>query len=313
MKFWTNKRVAVTGGNGFLGRYVIDQLNEVGCLPSDIFVPGYDLRNSLNVGKMYFDFRPDIVIHLAASVGGLGANIENPGSFFYDNVKMGIELMETGRRWGLKKFVQMGSACSYPKNTPAPFKESDLWNGYPEESNAAYGIAKKAMLTMGQAYRQQYGMNVIHLLSTNIYGPGDNFTPTSSHVIPALIRRCLEAKREGRPSLLVWGAGDATRDFLYAKDAARAVVLATERYNDAAPVNLGSGREVSIHELATKIAMLTGFEGTLIWDKTKPDGQPHRVLDTRLAWQLFGFESDILLEHGLVETIKWYQRSLLER
>jgi len=209
--------------------------------------------------------------------------------------------------------VQMGSACSYPKNTPAPFKESDLWNGYPEESNAAYGIAKKAMLTMGQAYRQQYGMNVIHLLSTNIYGPGDNFTPTSSHVIPALIRRCLEAKREGRPSLLVWGAGDATRDFLYAKDAARAVVLATERYNDAAPVNLGSGREVSIHELATKIAMLTGFEGTLIWDKTKPDGQPHRVLDTRLAWQLFGFESDILLEHGLVETIKWYQRSLLER
>ena len=307
MNFWQNKKVVVTGGDGFLGRHVVDALARRGVIP---YIPQYDLRFTDSVGWLYFTQRPDIVIHLAASVGGLGANIENPGSFFYDNVKMGIELLEVGRRYSLGKFVQMGSACEYPKNAPLPFKEFDVWNGYPEKTNAAYGIAKRTLLAMGQAYRQQYGMNVIHLLSTNLYGPGDNFG-TTSNVVPALIQKCFEAKRNGFKEVTIWGCGEATRDFLYVKDAAEAIVLATEKYNDPEPVNLGSGREISILDLATKIRILTGFEGKLIWDNSKPEGQPRRILFTDLAKEKFGFEADTLLECGLRETIEWYAKSPL--
>jgi GDP-L-fucose synthase len=310
VRFWDNKNVVVTGGNGFLGRHVVDALNRRGVIP---YTPQYDLRKTENVGRLYFENRPDIVIHLAASVGGIGANIENPGSFFYDNIKMGVELMEAGRRWNLGKFVQMGTACEYPRDAALPLTESSIWDGYPERTNASYGIAKRALLEMGQAYRKQYGMSVIHLLSTNLYGPGDNFTPTSSHVIPALIRRCYEAKQLGWDSLAIWGSGSATRDFLYVKDAAEAVVLATEKYDEAMPVNLGSGRELTIHEVATKIAYLTGFKGQLVWDKSKPDGQPRRILATNLAKEKFGFEADTLLERGLLETITWYEKSLSAR
>lgn len=310
MNFWDNKKVVVTGGDGFLGRHVVDALNWRGVLPH---IPQYDLRDSCTVERMYNLKRPDIVIHLAASGGGLEANIKNPGSFFYDNIKMGIELIEAGRRYGLKKFVQMGTACEYPKDAPLPLTESNVWGGYPEKTNAAYGIAKRALLTMGQAYRQQYGMNVIHLLSANLYGPGDNFNPDTSHVIPALIRRCKKAKQEGWSSLSVWGSGEATRDFLYVKDAAEAIVLATEKYDEPEPVNLGSGREISIRELAIKISTLTGFNGSLNWAKDKPDGQPRRILATNLAKEKFGFEADTLLERGLLETIQWYEKSLLAR
>lgn len=314
MTFWDNKRVVVTGGNGFLGRHVVDRLNEWGCSHRNIYVPGYDLRSQMGVGRIFYEFpNPDMIIHLAASVGGLGANIANPGQFFYDNVKMGIELMEVSRHYGLKKFVQMGSACEYPREAALPLTESTVWDGFPEMTNAAYGLAKRTLLAMGQAYRQQYGMNVIHLLSTNLYGPGDNFDPDTSHVIPALIRRCLAAKRDGWDSLSVWGSGDATRDFLYVEDAAKAIVLAAETYNDAAPVNLGSGRELSIREVATKIAILTGFRGQLIWDKSKPEGQPRRILDTNRAKEKFGWEADTLLERGLMETVEWYAKSLSAR
>ena len=301
-----DKRIVVTGGDGFLGRHVVSALNRRGFVP---YLAQEDLRRPVNVATMYNELKPDIVIHLAASVGGLGANIANPGSFFYDNVKMGIELMEAGRVHGLKKFVQMGSACEYPRDAALPLTESTVWDGYPEETNAAYGIAKRTLLAMGQAYRQQYDMNVIHLLSTNLYGPGDNFNLKNCHVIPALILRCFEAKRNGWDSLSIWGTGNATRDFLYVKDAAEAIVLATEKYDEVEPVNLGSGREISIREVATKIGYLTGFKGSLIWDKSKPDGQPRRILDVTRARNKFGFEADTLLERGLLETITWYEKT----
>jgi GDP-L-fucose synthase len=283
---WANTLVAVTGGNGFLGKCVVRQLLAKN---ANVVVPEYDLRESRNAGRLCFEYRPDIIIHLAASVGGIGANIEKPGSFFYDNVKMGVELMEAARRYGVSKFVQMGSACEYPRDAEMPLKEEDVWDGYPETSNAAYGVAKRALLTMGQAYRDQYKMNVIHLLSTNLYGPGDNFGE-NSHFIPAAIRKFSEF-REGDDTIELWGSGNATRDFLYVEDAAEAIVLATEHYNS--------------REVAQKIAWLSGYEGKIVWNKSRPDGQPRRVLDTSKALQ-FGWEASTLLEAGLSRTISWY-------
>src|SRR5271165_25022 len=301
MSFWDNKSVAVTGGHGFLGHHVCRALNRRGVIP---YIPDYDLRVTSNVGRLYFEERPDIVIHLAASVGGLGANMKNPGSFFYDNVKMGIELMEAGRRYGVKKFVQMGSACEYPKNAPLPLKEESVWDGYPEETNAAYGISKRTLLTMGQAYRQQYGMDIIHLLSTNLYGPGDNFGE-NSHFIPAAIQRFAKAVKNGEHYVSMWGNGTATRDFLYVTDAAEGILLATEHYNDVEPVNLATGHEVRIHEVAQKIAWLSEFRGGILWDAMKPNGQPRRCLDVTKA-RAFGFEAYTSLEAGLLRTIEWY-------
>lgn len=305
MSFWDNKKVVVTGGDGFLGRKVIDGLNRCGVIP---YVVQYDLRKTSNVGRMYFENRPDIVIHLAATVGGIGKNIEQPADMFYDNLKMGMEIIEVGKRYPAK-IVVMGSACEYPKNAPIPLHEDSVFSGPPEGTNSAYGIAKRALLTMGQAYRQQYGMNVIHLLSTNLYGPGDNFGETS-HFIPAAIRKCVEARNAKRDSLTLWGTGNATRDFLYVKDAAEGILLAAEHYSDSAPVNLGSGRELSIHDVAEKINLLTGLNAELLWDTSMPDGQPRRVLATNLAKEKFGFEAKTLFEDGLRETISWYQEKL---
>jgi GDP-L-fucose synthase len=307
MTFWIHKRVAVTGGNGFLGRHLVHQLGELGCLPSNVYVPCYDLRQTESAERLYLEFRPDIVIHLAASVGGINANIKSPGSFFYDNVKMGTELMEAGRRYGVKKFVQMGSACEYPKYTLIPTDENELWNGYPEDTNAPYGIAKKALLVMGQAYRKQYGMDVIHLLSTNLYGPGDNFDPDTSHSIPALIRRFEEAKSSGKESVTVWGDGSVTRDFLYVKDAVQGILLAAEHYDEPSPVNLGSGEEFSIRSLAIVIKGIVGFCGKILFDTSKPSGQPRRFLATNLAKEKFGFEATTKLEVGIKNTVEWYE------
>jgi GDP-L-fucose synthase len=300
-------RVLVTGGTGFLGKHVLNKLWKRGY---DFIVPEmYDLRYSRRVAEMYERFYPETVINLAAVVGGINANISQPGKFFYDNLKMGMNVIEGARVYGVKKFVQMGSACEYPRDAAIPLVESDLWNGYPEGSNAAYGIAKRALLSMGQAYHQQYGMNIIHLLPTNMYGPGDNFEQGTSHVIPALIRRFSEAVKLGLESVTIWGSGQATRDFLYADDAAEGVVLAMERYNGVGPVNLGSGREVSIGELAQKIARLSGYEGKIIQDASKTDGQPRRVLDISKAKE-FGWEANTLLEAGLSRTIEWYNVKL---
>jgi GDP-L-fucose synthase len=302
------KRVVVTGGTGFLGSYVVRELKNAGC--PHILVPRssqYDLRSLEAVQRMYADTRPDIVIHLAARVGGIGANRENPGAFFYDNLMMGAQLIEIGRQIGIEKFVCIGTVCAYPKHTPVPFREEELWNGYPEETNAPYGIAKKALLVQLQAYRQQYGFNGIYLLPVNLYGPGDNFDPSSSHVIPALIKKCVDAVQNAAPYIDVWGTGSASREFLYAADAARAIVLATERYNDAEPVNIGAHREITIRELITLIADLTGFKGEIRWDATKPDGQPRRCLDTTRARELFEFTATTDFREGLLETIRWYQ------
>lgn len=302
-----NKKVIVTGGAGFLGKYVVEKLKEIGCV--DIFVPKieeYDLRNLGTIVKMYRVAKANIVIHLAAVVGGIGANRENPGSFFYDNLIMGVQLMEEARKSSIEKFVALGTICAYPKYTPVPFKEKDLWNGYPEETNAPYGLAKKMLLVQSQAYRQQYGFNSIFLLPVNLYGPGDNYDPKSSHVIPALIRKFYEAKVNNLDEVVVWGTGKATREFLYVEDCAEAIVLATERYDKSDPVNVGAGFEISIKDLAERIRQIIGFKGRIVWDTTKPDGQPRRCLDVLKAQKWFGFIAETSFESGLKKTIDWY-------
>jgi GDP-L-fucose synthase len=308
MNFWQDKRVIVTGGAGFLGSYVVEKLKERGC--NDIFVPlveDYDLVKEKNVIKLYQDYPADIVIHLAAVVGGIGANRENPGKFFYDNLVMGAMLMEYARQFKVDKFVAIGTICAYPKFTPVPFKEENLWNGYPEETNAPYGLAKKMMLVQSQAYRSQYGFNSIFLLPLNLYGPRDNFNPKSSHVIPALIRKFIEAIEEGREEVVVWGTGKPTRGFLYVEDAAEGILLAAERYNKSEPINLGTDLEISIKDLAELIGRLAGFKGEIIWDKSKPDGQPRRKLDASRAEKEFGFKARLDFEEGLKRTIEWYK------
>jgi len=305
--FWSDKRVVVTGGAGFLGSFVVEKLKARGC--ADIFVPrskDYDLVQMEAVMRLYADAKPDMVIHLAAVVGGIGANRENPGKFYYDNLMMGTQLIEVGRQTGLSKFVATGTICAYPKFTPVPFKEEDLWNGYPEETNAPYGLAKKMLLVQSQAYRAQYGFNSIYLLPVNLYGPGDNFDASSSHVIPALIRKCIEAKESGAGSITVWGTGKPTREFIYVEDAAEGILLAAEKYDRPEPVNLGSGHEISIKELTELIAKKTGFDGEFIWDASRPDGQPRRLLDTSRAVKEFGFKATTSFIEGLQKTIEWY-------
>ena len=309
MTYWTDKRVVVTGGAGFLGSYVVAKLQERGC--QNVFVPlieEYDLREKEAIVRLYEDAQPNVVIHLAAIVGGIGANRENPGKFFYDNAIMGIQLIEQARIASIEKFVCIGTVCAYPKYTPVPFKEDDLWNGYPEETNAPYGLGKKMLLVQLQAYRQQYGFNGIYLLPVNLYGPGDNFDPETSHVIPALIRRMVEAKERGSDSVTVWGTGDASREFFYVEDAAEGIVLASERFNKPEPVNLGSGEETRIRDLVPLIAELVGYDGEVKWDSSKPDGQPRRMLDTTRASEEFGFHAKVGLREGLMRTIEWYEQ-----
>jgi GDP-L-fucose synthase len=308
MSFLEDKRVIVTGGAGFLGSYVVEKLKDRGC--KDIFVPlveDYDLTKEKNVIKLYKDYPADIVIHLAAVVGGIGANRENPGKFYYDNLVMGAMLMEYARQFEVDKFVAIGTICAYPKFTPVPFKEEDLWNGYPEETNAPYGLAKKMMLVQSQAYRTQYDFNSIFLLPLNLYGPRDNFNPKNSHVIPALIKKFVEAVERGKDEVVVWGTGKPTRGFLYVEDAVEGIVLAAEKYNKSEPVNLGSDLEISIKDLAELIARFCGFKGKIRWDNSKPDGQPRRKLDTSRAVREFGFESKMDFEEGLKRTIEWYR------
>jgi GDP-L-fucose synthase len=303
--------VLVTGGAGFLGSWVVRRLQDLGCRA--ITTPrsrDSDLVQEAAVRRLDETARPDIVIHLAARVGGIGANRESPGRFFYDNLMMGALLMDYGRRHGVEKFVAIGTVCCYPKHTPVPFSEDRLWDGYPEETNAPYGMAKKMLLVQAQAYREQYGFNAVFLLPVNLYGPGDNFDPATSHVIPALIRRCVEARAAGRDEIVVWGTGKATREFLYVEDAAQAIVLATERYDRPEPVNVGAGFEISIRELVERIVTLTGFEGRVAWDGSKPDGQPRRCLDTSRAAREFGFRARTSFADGLERTVRWY---LVER
>jgi GDP-L-fucose synthase len=329
MDFSDHKRILVTGGGGFLGSFVVERLKARGC--RDIFVPrskDYDLVEMSAVKRLYSDVKPDIVIHLAARVGGIGANRANPGRFFYDNLMMGVQMMEVGRQTGIEKFVAIGTVCAYPKFAPVPFHEEDLWNGYPEETNAPYGLAKKMLLVQAQAYREQYGFNAIYLVPTNIYGPRDNFDPESSHVIPALIYKFIKAQREASskqkavgsnsaysivptsysapPSVVIWGTGKPTREFLYVEDAAEVILLAAERYNKSDPVNLGAGFEISIKDLVDLIVKLTGFRGKILWDPSKPDGQPRRMLDVSRAEKEFGFKAKTDFEEGLRKTIEWY-------
>jgi GDP-L-fucose synthase len=309
MAFWAERKVLVAGGAGFLGTHVVRNIQDQGC--QVVVVPRsreFDLREKPSIIRLLEQTCPDLVLHLAATVGGIGANRRHPGRFFYENAIMGLQLMEQARRFGVDKFVVIGTVCAYPKFTPVPFQEADLWNGYPEETNAPYGLAKKMLLVQAQAYRQEYGFNAIYLVPVNLYGPGDNFDPETSHVIPALIRKCLEAGERGQEEVVVWGTGQASREFLYVEDAAEAIVLAAEHYNDPAPVNLGSGFEMSIKELVELIADLTGFKGRLIWDPTKPDGQPRRCLDTTLAAQAFGFRAKTDFREGLRRTIDWYRQ-----
>ncbi|MBI1763827.1 MAG: GDP-L-fucose synthase [Acidobacteria bacterium] len=310
MNSFPYQRVVVTGGAGFLGSYVVAKLKARGV--EHIFIPRsreYDLVQGEHVRRLYADTQPDLVIHLAAIVGGIGANRDNPGKYFYENLMMGVQLIEAARQHGVKKFVATGTICAYPKDTPVPFKEADLWNGYPEETNAPYGLAKKMMLVQAQAYREQYGYNAIFLLPVNLYGPHDNFDPHNSHVIPALIRKCVEATRAGADHITCWGTGAATREFLHADDCAEGLLLAAERYDKSAPVNLGAGFEISIKDLAAQIATLTGFKGRIAWDASKPDGQPRRCLDTTRAAAEFGFRARVGFEEGLRETIDWYKSS----
>ena len=304
----SEKRICVTGGAGFLGTHLIENLKNRGA--EDIFVPTiekYDLVDRDAITQMLSDSNPDVIIHLAAHVGGIGANREHPAEFFYDNLMMGVQLMHQAWERGVEKFVAIGTVCAYPKFTPVPFREDDLWIGYPEETNAPYGLAKKMLLVQSQAYREQYGYNSIFLLPVNLYGPGDNFNPKSSHVIPALIRKCVEAKDNGDDHIVVWGDGSPTREFIYVTDAAEGIALATARYNESDPVNIGSGFEISIKDLVEKIAHLTGFEGDLVWDTSKPNGQPRRALDTSRAKEKFGFEARTDFDEGLINTIRWFQ------
>ncbi len=302
------KRILITGGAGFLGSHVVDELEKIGCKHLIVFRSSeYDLRNSAETARLFRDTRPQIVIHLAAVVGGIGANRENPGRFFYDNLMMGVEVIEQARLHKIEKLVAIGTVCAYPKFTPVPFREEELWNGYPEETNAPYGIAKKMLLVQAQAYRQQYGLNSIYLLPVNLYGPGDSFDPEKSHVIPALIKKCIDAIHSGAGHIDVWGSGNASREFLYVEDCARAIRLATQHYEKADPVNLGAGREISIRELVELITQLSGFHGEVRWDASKPDGQPRRCLDVSKAQREFGFEAQTDFRAGLRKTIEWYR------
>ena len=307
MSFWENQRVVVTGGAGFLGSFVVEQLRAKGC--RQIVIPrskDYDLVRMDAVQQLYSDANPDIVIHLAARVGGIGANQANPGRFFYENLMMGTQLIEVGRQRGLKKFVALGTICAYPKFASIPFQEDDIWNGYPEETNAPYGLAKKMMLVQSQAYRQQYGFNSIVLFPVNLYGPRDNFDLETSHVIPALIRKCVAAKDAGQASMTLWGDGSPSREFLYVEDAAEGILLAAEQYEGNLPVNLGTGEEISIRDLAALIATEVEFSGQINWDTTKPNGQPRRCLDVSRAKQLFGFQARHGLRDGLKKTVQWF-------
>ncbi len=309
--FWKDRRVVVTGGAGFLGHHVVENLKSKGA--GEVIVPrieDYDIRQLPVIQRMLKDTRPNLVIHLAARVGGIGANREHPAEFFYDNLIMGVQLFHECWKAGVEKLVLTGTVCAYPKFTPVPFREEDLWNGYPEETNAPYGLAKKMLLVQSQSYRQQYGYNSVFLLPVNLYGPRDNFDPESSHVIPALIKKCIEARDRGDKFIEAWGDGSPTREFLFVKDAAEGFCLAAERYNKSEPVNLGSAFEISIKDLTETIARLTGFKGEIRWDKTKPNGQPRRKLDTSRAEKEFGFRSKTTFEDGLKETIQWYEASL---
>ena len=306
--YWAGRRIAVTGGAGFLGSYVLEGLARRGAAQVAVAdIDRYDLTRLEDIRRMYDELRPEVVIHLAAVVGGIGANREHPGEFFYKNLMMGVQLIEEGRLRGIEKFVAIGTICAYPKFTPVPFKEDDLWGGYPEETNAPYGLAKKMLLVQSQAYRQQYGFNSIFLLPVNLYGPRDNFDPASSHVIPALIKKCVDAIRNGDDHIVCWGTGKVSREFIYAADAAEGILLATERYNGSEPVNIGAGFEITIKDLAEKIVKLSGFKGELRWDPSQPDGQPRRCLDVSRARRLFGFEAKMGFHEGLQRTIEWWE------
>lgn len=308
--YWQNRRVCVTGGAGFLGSFVIEKLHERGA--KDIFVPhieDYDLVQVEDIHRMLDDSRPDVIIHLAALAGGIGANRARPAEFFYINLMMGVQLIHEAWKFGLEKLLAVGTICAYPKYTPIPFKEENLWNGYPEETNAPYGLAKKMLLVQAQAYRAQYGFNTIYPLPVNLYGPRDNFDLETSHVIPALVRKCIEAKEHGEEQVVLWGDGSPTREFLYVEDCAEGLLMAMEHYDGPDPFNLGSGQEISIKDLAYLIARLTGFEGELVWDTTKPNGQPRRALDTSRAEKFFGFQAQMPFEEGLRRTIDWYLAS----
>jgi len=309
MKSISSKKILVTGGTGFLGKYVVEHLKKRGC--KEIFIPTskvYNLIEMESVKRLYRDSNPDIVIHLAARVGGIGANLNNPGSFFYENLMMGVQMIEQARINNIEKFVALGTICAYPKFTKVPFKEETLWDGYPEETNAPYGLAKKMLLVQSQAYRKQYGLNCIYLLPVNLYGPADNFDPEYSHVIPALIKKIYDAEQKGEKYITVWGTGKASREFLYVEDAAEGIVLATEQYNSPEPINLGAGFEISIKELVEFISKLMNFNGKIVWDKSKPDGQPRRCLDTNKARIEFGFTAKTGFVEGLKQTIQWYRK-----
>ncbi len=303
-----SKRILITGGAGFLGSKVVSELKKVGCRQTHVFRSSeYDLRNPSETARLFSDTHPEVVIHLAAVVGGIGANRVNPGKFFYDNLMMGLNVLEQARLHRVGKVVAIGTVCAYPKFTPVPFREDDLWNGYPEETNAPYGIAKKMLLVQAQAYRQQYGLNAIYLLPVNLYGPGDSFDPEKSHVIPALIKKCCDAIDEGADHIEVWGTGSASREFLYVEDCARAIVMATQRYDRPDPINIGAGREIAIRELVELIAQLCSYRGEVRWDPTKPDGQPRRCLDVSRAAREFGFRAQTDFREGLLKTINWYR------
>ena len=312
MSIAKSDKIVVTGGAGFLGGVVVERMKNAGY--TNLFVPRrkeYDLTREADVERLYADAKPDVVLHMAAEVGGIGANRDNPGRYFFANMAMGLHLIEGARKRGLKKFVQIGTICAYPKFTPVPFKEDDLWNGYPEETNAPYGVAKKALLVMCQGYRQQYGLNAVYVLPVNLYGPRDNFDLHTSHVIPALIRKCVEARDRGVDHITAWGTGSASREFLYVDDCAEGVVAALEKYDGPEPINLGSGREITIKALTELVAKLARFEGQITWDTSKPDGQPRRCLDVTRAERVLGFRARTTLEDGLAKTIEWYERANL--